>query len=145
MLRVFPFLNGCHFYNTVFPYSCCIFFIMAFESSLSGWDTSIRSGSRRWSHASFHILSSFDLQSYGQWAWHRSSDLRLHRAPRSSLTEILGLSIDKVQLQTNNNFMTSIKKHLKQNLSECLLKTSSCSTKVKRRFNPKKTGSKNET
>lgn len=26
MLQVFPFLNGCNFYNTVFPYSCCIFF-----------------------------------------------------------------------------------------------------------------------
>ena len=26
MLQVFPFLNGCNFYNTVFPYSCCNFF-----------------------------------------------------------------------------------------------------------------------
>lgn len=29
---------------------------MSAESGLSGWDTSIRSGSRRWSHALFHLL-----------------------------------------------------------------------------------------
>lgn len=45
------------FLHDHFPSQPLIFF-MADVSSLSGWDTSIRSGSKRWSHASFHILCS---------------------------------------------------------------------------------------